>query len=289
MKTIVDIEWWRLALSGVIILVLLAFSRRQQLGLERNLAVGAVRGTVQLLAIGWALGAIFAIERWELVVGTLLFMLVIAAWTASNRLGRRLPGLRWFALAALTTGTSISLFFMTEIVIGVSPWYDPRHLIPLGGMLLGNAMNAASLGGERFQEEMRSRRDEIETRLALGFPGAESVHPSLARSLRAAMIPTINALMVAGLVQLPGMMTGQILSGVDPVVAVKYQILIFFALMLSTSTSTWMFLEMLRKQYVTPSHQFRRELTRGEPSRSPGGVGGAGSGRGRRGAAAPER
>ena len=261
MQQVQDIAWWRLALSLFAVLALIALSWRVRLDLEKNLAVGAVRGSIQLLAIGYVLGAVFAIDRWELVLATLLFMLVVAAWTTISRLPKRLPALRLAATGALTVGTSLSLVFMTKIVIGVSPWYDPQHLIPLGGMMLGNAMNAASLGGERFQEELRARRDEIETLLALGFSGQEALHGPLRRSLRAAMIPTINALMVAGLVQLPGMMTGQILSGVAPVLAVKYQILIFFGLMLSTAVSSWLFLTMLRSRYITPAHQFRRELT----------------------------
>ncbi len=269
MKEIVDIEWWRLGLSALAVVVLIALSRIIRLNLERSLAISALRGTVQLLAIGYVLTAIFSIKHPGLVLGTLLIMLTVAAWTAASRLPRRLPGMTFFASGALVVGMSISLFFMTEVVIGVEPWWDPQHLIPLGGMLLGNAMNAASLGGDRFQEELRSRRGEIETMLALGFSGPAALHPPLSRSLRAAMIPTINAFMVAGLVQLPGMMTGQILSGVDPLIAVKYQILIFIMLMLSTTTSTWLFLLLVRGRYITPAHQFRTELTMGtySPSR----------------------
>jgi putative ABC transport system permease protein len=151
---------------------------------------------------------------------------------------------------------------MAGAVVRPTPWYDPQYVIPFAGMILGNAMNGASLAGERFQDELRSRRAEVETRLALGLSGNESVHPLLARALRASMIPTFNQFAVAGVVQLPGMMTGQILSGVEPIVAVEYQILIFFLLMTSTAISTLAFLVLIRSRYLTPAHQLRGNLLR---------------------------
>ena len=123
-------------------------------------------------------------------------------------------------------------------------------------------MNGASLAGERFQEDLRNRIDEVEARLSLGLSGPESVHPLLTRALRASMIPTLNSFAVAGVVQLPGMMTGQILSGVAPFVAVEYQILIFFLLMTSTAVSSLLFLLMLRSRYLNASHQLRVDLLR---------------------------
>lgn len=250
----------RLALAGLLLALLLVLSRRFRLKLEEKAVVASLRGSAQLVAVGYVLGAVFAIERWELVLATLFVMLGVAARTGASRLGRPIPGLGWLAGGALATGTGLGLVFMAGVVVRPSPWYDPQYVIPFAGMILGNSMNGASLAGERFQEDLRARRAEVETRLALGISGADSVHPFLSRALRAAMIPTLNSFAVAGIVQVPGMMTGQILSGVDPIIAARYQILIFFLLMTSTAVSTLLFLLLLRSRYVTPAHQLRTDL-----------------------------
>jgi putative ABC transport system permease protein len=150
-------------------------------------------------------------------------------------------------------------------------------------MLLGNSMNGASLAAERVLSDLRLGADEVEARLCLGLSGPESVHPLLTRALRAALIPTLNSFAVAGVVQLPGMMTGQILAGVEPILAVKYQILIFVLLVTCTALSTLTFLFALRGRVLTNAHQLRRDVLRPMTAqlggRRPGNGGG---GRGRR-------
>jgi putative ABC transport system permease protein len=146
------------------------------------------------------------------------------------------------------------------VVIGVDPWYDPRYLIPIGGMILGNAMTGASLAGERFQGELRARVDEVETLLALGFSGLEAVRDLYRSAIRAAMIPTINAMLAVGIVQLPGMMTGQILSGTSPLIAVKYQALVMLMITCAVALSSFLFLRLALRRYLTPAHQLRRSL-----------------------------
>lgn len=260
LHSVLPIPPTRLALAAFLLVIVVALGRRYRLDIERKAVVASVRGSAQLLAVGYVLGAIFAIERWELVLATLLVMLGAAARTGASRLPEHLAGIGWLTGGALFTGTALGLVFMAAVVVRPSPWYDPQYLVPFAGMILGNSMNGASLAGERLQEDMKARRAEIESRLALGLSGPESVHPFLARALRAAMIPTLNSFAVAGVVQLPGMMTGQILSGVEPVVAVEYQILIFLLLMTSTAVSTLLFLLLLRSRYLTSAHQLRNEL-----------------------------
>ena len=255
-----DISWWRLSACGLCLIFAVAVSLRMKLGIERTLTIASIRGPLQLFAVGYALSAIFAVRNPLLVIALLLIMLSVAARTGAGRLSRPLPHIAPLLGVSLACGTAISLVVMTTLVVPTEPWYDPQYLIPFGGMLLGNSMNAASLAGERFQEELRARRLHIETLLCVGFSGPDSVHEMFARSLRASMIPTLHAFMVAGIVQLPGMMTGQILAGVDPLMAVKYQVLIFFLLLTSVMTTSWMFLSFLRSHYFTPTHQFRSDL-----------------------------
>ena len=256
---VLPLSWARLALASVALVVVLAIVRGMRLGLSRTVLQSAIRGTVQLFAVGYVLAALFAVERPELVLAVILIMIGAAARTARSRLAP-LPGLTWLAGAALSAGTGLAVFFMTAVVVRPSPWYAPQYLVSITGMLLGNAMNGASLAGDRFQDELVSRRAEVEARLSLGLSGAESVHPLQARALRAALIPTLNSFAVAGVVQLPGMMTGQILAGVRPDLAVRYQIVIFILLTMSTALSTFLFLNLLSKRYLTDAHQLRSAL-----------------------------
>lgn len=262
LHAVLPIPWSRLLAAFASLALLLALGKALDLRIGRAALVSSLRGTIQLVAVGYFLGALFSVRRVELVFATFLVMLGAASRAGVGRLRRKLPGLTWLAGAALGAGTGLGVVYMTVVVVRPVPWYDPQYVIPFAGMLLGNAMNGASLAGERFQEDLRARTAEVEARLSLGLSGPESVHPLLTRALRASMIPTLNSFAVAGVVQLPGMMTGQILSGVAPVVAVEYQILIFLLLMTSTAVSTLLFLLMLRSRYLTPSHQLRVELLR---------------------------
>jgi putative ABC transport system permease protein len=262
LHSVLPISLFRLSLVGLSLVLLLVIARRFQLGIERRALVASARGSVQLIAVGYFLGTLLSVQRFELVLATFLVMLGMAARTGVGRLERPIPGITWLSAGALAAGTSLGVVFMTAVVVRPSPWYDAQYVIPFAGMLLGNSMNGSSLAGERFQEDLRARLPEVEARLALGLSGPESVHPLLARALRASMIPTLNSFAVAGVVQVPGMMTGQILSGVDPVIAARYQILIFFLLTTSTTVSTLLFLLLLRSRYLTRAHQLRTHLLR---------------------------
>ncbi|MFQ5880936.1 MAG: iron export ABC transporter permease subunit FetB [Candidatus Methylomirabilales bacterium] len=260
MKPIIDVEMIHLVLALLLILLVLAISFRERLGLERDLVIATIRTFLQLFVVGYFLLYLFALDRWELVLLTLLLMLTAASWIAVGRLKQPLPGVRWMAMTSLAVGSAITLTFVTQVVIRVEPWYDPRYLIPIGGMILGNAMTGAALAGERFQGELRSRVEEVEALLALGFSGLESIRDLHRSALRAAMIPTINAMLAVGIVQLPGMMTGQILSGTSPLIAVKYQVVVMLMIACSVALSSFLFLHLTVKRYLTPAHQLKRHL-----------------------------
>ncbi len=260
MKPIIDVGTLHLVLALVLVLAVLAISYRERLGLERDLIIATVRTFLQLFVVGYFLIYLFAWDRWELVLLTLILMLAAASWIAVGRLKRPLPGARWMAVVSLAVGSAITLTFVTYVVIGVEPWYDPRYVIPIGGMILGNAMTGAALAGERFQSELRSRVEEVETLLALGFSGLEAVQDLYRSAIRAAMIPTINAMLAVGIVQLPGMMTGQILSGTSPLIAVKYQVVVMLMITCAVALSSVLFLRLAVRQYLTPAHQLRRQL-----------------------------
>jgi putative ABC transport system permease protein len=256
-----DVTWTGLALSAVLVLVAVGVSRWQRLGLESGFLVGGVRALVQLVAVGYILVYLFATRQWWLVLLALLVMLAAAAWTATNR--RRgttaVPGARRSLLgisaAAMLISSGLTLAYITQAVLHVHPWYEPRYLIPLFGMIVGNAMTGAALAAERFGSEMESRRGEVEAYLALGATPARASSEPVRRALVAALIPSVNGLAVVGLVQLPGMMTGQILAGQSPLLAVRYQVVVAFMLAGATAMTAAMVVLWYRRIFFTAASQ----------------------------------
>ncbi|MCA9630080.1 MAG: ABC transporter permease, partial [Myxococcales bacterium] len=163
MKGAIDIEWVRLTTLLALLCLLFFVSARMRLELGKKIGLAALRGSIQLIAVGYALSAVFSIHDPLLVLATLSLMLGVAARTAASRISRRFPGVTWLAALGLIAGTSVSLGFSTAIVVDVRPWYSPQYLIPIGGMLLGNSMNGVSLAAERFMDELDVRRAEVET------------------------------------------------------------------------------------------------------------------------------
>lgn len=257
---VIELSLWQLGLALLFVAVLVALSLRQALGLERDLLVGAVRTVAQLYGVGFLLAAVFAAAHWYAVALILVGMTAVATRAAVGRLKNPLPRAHGIAAVALTLSTVLTLGYVIGVVVQVHPWYEPQYIIPLAGMILGNVMSSVALAADRLQSDLRLRAGEVETRLVLGFSGPQAVQPLVRSALRAAMTPTINGMMTVGLVQLPGMMTGQILAGTSPLVAVRYQIMVVLMLAMATGIGAWIFLRLAVGRYLTPAHQLRREL-----------------------------
>ncbi len=234
--TVHALSHWDLMAAGLLIILLGATSIWLELGLQRQLFVAALRTAGQLLLVGFVLSALFATTNplWVVLVGTL--MLLIAAREVVHRQTSRLAYKPTFATAfvALLLSCASVLVLTLLVFIGNQPWYAPRYAIPIFGMLLGNAMTGVALALNTLMQNVLTRTREIEQRLMLGESRQLAVVDIQRASIRNAMIPTINAMATAGVVSLPGMMTGQILAGTPPLEAVKYQILIMFTITAST-------------------------------------------------------
>ncbi|MEM1415456.1 MAG: ABC transporter permease [Myxococcota bacterium] len=217
-----------LALAATLVLVAGALSLALRLGLVRSLAVAALRMATQLALIGFVLEWIFA--RTELVFTALagLFMVGVASRAALKRAGWTLEGAApgAFGTLALTAGSTAVL--ASAVIVGAEPWHRAQVLIPILGMLLGNGLTGMSLSLDSLLESFHEEKDRVEAELALGAGRWEAARAPLRRAIRRGLTPIINAMTVAGLVSLPGMMTGQILAGAPPLEAVRYQVLIFF-------------------------------------------------------------
>ncbi len=237
---VIDLSWWQLALAALLVLALAATAAAARLGVTRTLLIAATRTVIQLSLIGLVLEALFAIGALHWIALMALAMLLIAGREVMARQQYRFTG-AW-SLGIGTASMFISAFSVTVltliVIIGPDPWYRPQYAIPLLGMLLGNTMNGISLGLDRLTEGVWRQRDVIENRLMLGQSWKQAIDEVRRSSVRAGLIPIVNAMAAAGLVSLPGMMTGQILAGSPPAIAVKYQILIMFTVTVGTGFGT---------------------------------------------------
>ena len=228
-----------LALAASLILINGAVSLAFRLGLEKQLAIVTIRMVVQLATIGYVLKLIFAQTSpwWTLALATV--MILAAGQEAIARGETRIADLLSYGLGAgtLLLVGALATVFAVAGVIGPEPWYSPRYVLPILGMVLGNMLVGVSLVFETFGQACRRERAAIEARLALGATRFEALSDILRRAIRTAMMPILNGMAASGIVALPGMMTGQILAGVDPVEATKYQILIMFVLAAATAAA----------------------------------------------------
>ena len=219
-----------LSLAALLVVVLALTAVRIYPSLALQLLVAAVRTAIQLTLIGLVLKALFANSH-LLWVGLLsLLMLAVAGREVMRRQHRRFTG-RWgygIGVVSMFVSSFTVALFALLVVVGNEPWYQPQYAIPLLGMLLGNTMNGIALALDRLTESAWQQRDVIEARLMLGYSASEAVSGIRQQVFRSGLIPIINAMAAAGLVSLPGMMTGQILAGIEPIEAVKYQIAIMF-------------------------------------------------------------
>lgn len=221
-----------LLLAAALLLVNAGLSLWLDLGIARRLAVSAVRMVVQLLLVGLVLKLLFSQSSLGLTALAGLVMVGFSGWEIHSRQDRRFVG--WWSVglgsSAMLSAGGIATFYTLTVVLQPQPWHDPRLALPLLGMVLGNAMTGVSLGLNRLTSDAVTLRPAIEARLALGQTRTVAFAPLLRRSLRTALLPTVNAMAATGVVSLPGMMTGQILAGADPMDAVKYQIMIMLVI-----------------------------------------------------------
>lgn len=233
--TTIPLSWFDLALCATLLLALIAISRYQALGLARSLLIASTRMVVQLLLIGLLLRLLFAHPAWQWTSLAALIMLAMASREVVARQPAHFAASSyWIAAAAMFVSSFSLALFAVFAVLHTQPWYDPRYAIPLLGMLLGNTLTAVSLGMERLITNARQQASIIEQRLMLGATASEASNDLTREAMRAALMPMINGLATAGVVSLPGMMTGQILAGNSPLTAVKYQIMVMFLIAAGT-------------------------------------------------------
>jgi len=219
-----------LVLAALLLIINGAISIRLRLGITRSLAVAATRMVVQLLLVGLVLKYLFAVKSPWLTLGVVFIMIGFAGYEIMNRQDRKLTG--WWSYGIGVSTMTFAAVTVTLLALSTQlrpdPWWDARYAVPILGMLLGNAMTGISLGLNNLLTAVTRERWAVEAQIALGHPREVAMRPFIRRALKTALMPTVNAMAATGVVSLPGMMTGQILAGADPVEAVKYQLLIMF-------------------------------------------------------------
>jgi len=231
----IDIGWAQLFLATLFIFAAGGLSIALSLGLMKTLLIATVRTYLQLIAMGLVLVWVFKINEAWLVLALFTFMLVMTARVLLQRVKHKPPHIFFSTLSAVVLSGVFVTFSVTTLVIQVDPWYDARYILTIGGMVLGNSMNGIALSLERLFDDLHKRAEEVQQLIALGATPWEATFPSLRTALSAGLMPTINSMSAVGLVFIPGMMTGQLVAGADPIYAAKYQIVIM--LMISAATS----------------------------------------------------
>lgn len=252
-------ELGAIPVAGAAAFVLVAgiISFRLKLGLERQLALGVIRSSVQLLAVGYALTWVFAQESLAFTALAMLVMVGAAARAALARAGWRVDGGYLGAFVSLVATAGVMAIVGSALLVRADPWYQPAILLPLLGMLLGNGLNGVSLALDSLLGSLVDDAPAIEADLALGATRWEAARAPVARAVRRGIIPIVNAMMVVGIVSLPGMMTGQILGGVPPVQAVRYQLLILFLIAAATSLGSLGVATFAVRRLIDQDHRLR--------------------------------
>jgi putative ABC transport system permease protein len=244
-----------LALVGVAF----AVSLWERAGVEGDLAIAAVRAFVQLTAIGYVIKLIFDSDRLEFVFGLIAVMVVFGAITARSR-ARRVPGAFWPLFVALGAAGAATLGLV--VGLGVFP-LSARYLVPVGGMVIGNAMTAAAVALNRLGDDIAASQGQIEATLAVGATAAQAVRPIVRRSLRSGVIPLIDSTKTTGLIFFPGTMVGMLLAGAAPVDAVRLQLILLYVLLGSVAIATLVAVVLAERRFFTPAHQLRDPLDAG--------------------------
>jgi putative ABC transport system permease protein len=264
MQQPIELTTGQLAIAVSLILISAAISAALHLGLGRRLLLAAVRTTVQLMLVGYVLQWVFAPgSTWYLVLAVMSAMTLIAGISAVRRNDHRYDGIWADSIVSMWATswlmTAIALYGVVQVQADGEhgSWFSPRYSIPLLGMILGNTISAVSLSLDRVSHELSSKRDQVETLLALGATRWESGRWAVQQAVRIGMLPTINTMMIAGLVSLPGMMTGQMIAGQDPRQAARYQIMIMFLMAAGTALGTFSVVLLCYRRLFSPDHRFQ--------------------------------
>lgn len=252
----VNLSFWQLLSAYIFILILLIIVKVKKIPREKLIVISTIRMTIQLILVGYVLIYIFDHPNPLLTIGIILFMLGFAVLNVFQRTKETIRvSIKKMIALAMIVGIGFSLSFFMLIVLQLDPWYDPMYFIPIGGMLIGNTMTGISLGVNNLLIGMREQKEKVEGALMLGATPKQASNGIINQAFDSAILPTINSMVGMGIVFLPGMMTGQIISGTSPLVSVYYQIAIMLGVAGTVSLTVIIFLHLAYKTFFNDRQQ----------------------------------
>jgi len=260
MNGIIDLGILQVAAAYIFIVILMVILKVKGIAREKEVLIASIRMTLQLILVGYVLVYLFESMNPFLTILVLLIMESFAIYNIYQRSNHPLnKSLKQVVALSMILGTLTSLLFFLFVVIQISPWYDPQYFIPIAGMLIGNSMTGISLGVNRLLEGMLERKFLVESALMLGATPKQAAKEVVDSAFDSAILPTINSMMGMGIVFLPGMMTGQILSGVSPTTAIAYQIAIMLGILGSVSLTVIIFVQLGSQSFFNKRDQLKTD------------------------------
>jgi putative ABC transport system permease protein len=249
----IDVTLEQVLASLALVAIAAAVSRWRGAGLEQDIGIAVIRSFIQLTAIGYVIQIIFDEDSFALVLALLAVMVGFGALTARSR-ARAVPS----ALGPLVLALSAAALVTLGLVVGLGIFDPtPRYLVPVGGMVIGNAMTASAVALNRLGDDVHAHAREIEATLALGATSSQAVAPIVRRSLRSGMITLVDSTKTTGLIFFPGTMVGMLLAGADPTDAVRLQLILLYLLIGATTVAALLSVTLARRNFFTPAHQLR--------------------------------
>ncbi|MDB9445687.1 ABC transporter permease [Anabaena sp. CS-542/02] len=255
MQDLIRLDLVDLVIAVGLMAIAIGLSTWERLGLELNLAMATGRTILQLLVLGYVLDFIFALDNVWGVLAILAVILTITAMVAKNRISVKIPRVLPLVWGAILISTALTVIYTNFLIIQPDRWYEPRYVIPLAGIVLGNAMNAAAIAGERLVSTLNSQYVEIETHLSLGATPHQAVSQYRKQAIRSAFLPTLNQMMLMGMVAIPGITTGQLIAGISPLDAVYYEIVIIFMVAMANLLTSILVTRGLYHQFFNSAAQ----------------------------------
>ena len=253
---IIDIEFWRLVAAYIFVVLLLVIVRWRGIAREKQILIATIRMTVQLILAGYVLTYVFENPHPLFSLAFLCAMALFSIHNIFKRISFKLnKKIKYMVILSMLTGPIAALFYFNNVVIHFTPWYEPRYFIPIAGMIVGNAMTGVTLALKNLHEGITNNRDKVEALLMLGATPAKAVKQYVDAAFDSAVLPTLNNMLGMGIIFLPGMMTGQILSGVSPLTAIEYQIAILIGILGSVSLTVILFIMLSFRAFFTKNAQ----------------------------------
>lgn len=258
MQGSVDLSIWQLTAAYIFILLLILIVRVKGILREKEILISSLRMTIQLVLVGYILAYVFEHSHPIYTLSIVAIMLIFSIYNIYKRTKSPLTSeLKKIIAISMSVGILASLIYFVLVVLQVSPWYEPRYIIPIAGMIIGNSMTGISLGVKTLVEGMTTHRQLVETALILGATPKIASNQIVNHAFDAALLPTVNSMVGMGIVFLPGMMTGQILGGASPVVAIEYQIAVMLGIVGSVSLTVLLFVQLGYKTFFNSRCQMK--------------------------------